>query len=572
MNKKEFMIKLAGLRPSPATAKLAFVLALLLLQYLDVYGQAVGGVSRIYTDFGGHWTSGTGAVSATKPNKSHHLSAYTWNGTTYSTGVDDASLERNNVSFVPAVYQAFPVRNIASTTTTYVGLGQIHDGVDGGISSTAPFPTPPNLANFLTDGLHGLDIGTGVANIKAGELIFDFTGIIDRFQIADGIPDILVSQIADPSNTTDEIYLTDAQGKMVGNRLSITHNRIPSLGKWTADFYELSGKKTAFTNEDRDLRLWVAELSAFGINEGNFHLVKSMRYKLNGTSDPAFAAFKVGVFDIISANNDEAESKHGEAVEIDVLKNDHPSSYLDPGSVRVKDKPTNGTVTTDPLTGAIKYNPKSTFFGVDTFVYEVCSNASEADLCDEARVDVSVRAYILPIALLNFSAEPAGKGQVKLDWTTTGETNNLHFEVQHSTDARDWKTIDKIAGAVNSSSDLHYTALDREAVDGYNYYRLKQVDASGHFEIFEVISVKINIDTPLNITLFPNPTSDNLTIRGDRAELSHLAVTNSFGQLQVMDGLIRRVSDTHVVLDIRHFSPGIYILRTATGGKVFRKR
>jgi hypothetical protein len=40
----------------------------------------------------------------------------------------------------------------------------------------------------------------------------------------------------------------------------------------------------------------------------------------------------------------------------------------------------------------------------------------------------------------------------------------------------------------------------------------------------------------------------------------------------VMDGLIRRVSDTHVVLDIRHFSPGIYILRTATGGKVFRKR
>jgi len=255
MNKNEFMTKLAALRTSHTMAKLAFVLALSLLQYPDVYGQAVGvgGVSRIYTDYNGYWASGIGAISSIKPDKSHHLSAYTWNGKTYSTGVNDASLERNNVSFVPAVYQAFPVRNIASTTSTYVGLGQIQDGVHGGISSSPPFPVPPNLANFLTDGLQGLDIGTGVANIKAGELIFDFTGIIDKNQIADGIPDILVSQIADPSSTTDEIYLADAQGKMVGKRLSITHNRIPSVGKWTADFYKLNGKETAFTNEDRDL-------------------------------------------------------------------------------------------------------------------------------------------------------------------------------------------------------------------------------------------------------------------------------------------------------------------------------
>lgn len=568
------MTKLVGLRLSHTMAKLAFVLALSLLQYSDVYGQAegVGGVSRIYTDFNGYWTSGTGAISSIKPNKSHHLSAYTWNGKTYSTGVNDASLENNNISFVPAVYQAFPVRNIASTTSTYVGLGQIQDGVDGGISSTPPFPTPPNLASFLTDGLQGLDIGTGVANIRAGELIFDFTGIIDRNQIADGIPDILVSQIADPSNTTDEIYLTDAQGKMVGKRLSITHNKIASVGKWTADFYELSGKKTAFTNEDRDLRLWVAELTAFGINEENFHLVTSMRYKLNGTSDPAFAAFKVGVFDIISANDDEAESQHGEEIEIDVLKNDQPSTYLDRGSVRIKDNPANGTVVTDPLTGTVTYIPGSTFYGVDTFVYEVCSNASEADLCDEARVDVSVRAYILPITLLNFSAEPSGKGQIKLHWTTAGETNNLHFEVEHSINARDWKTIDTISGAGNSSSALHYSTFDREPVDGYNYYRLKQVDISGHFETFEVISVKVHMETPLSITLFPNPTSDILTVKGDPAELRHLAITNSFGQLLVMDGKVRRVSDTHVVLDLQHLPAGIYILRTATGGKVFRKQ
>ena len=98
------------------------------------------------------------------------------------------------------------------------------------------------------------------------------------------------------------------------------------------------------------------------------------------------------------------------------------------------------------------------------------------------------------------------------------------------------------------------------------------MDANGQSEIFEVISVKVHMETPLNITLFPNPTSDILTVKGDPAELRQLAVTNSFGQLQVMDRGVRRVSDTHVVLDLQNLPAGIYILRTATGGKVFRKQ
>src|SRR5690554_1252843 len=105
MNKKEILTKLSGLRPTKTLAKLVFGLAFFLLQFPEVYGQAVGGVSRIYTDFNGYWTSGIGAISSTKPDKSHNLLAYTWNGQTYSTGVADAALEKNNVSFEPAKYQ-----------------------------------------------------------------------------------------------------------------------------------------------------------------------------------------------------------------------------------------------------------------------------------------------------------------------------------------------------------------------------------------------------------------------------------------------------------------------------------
>lgn len=51
-----------------------------------------------------------------------------------------------------------------------------------------------------------------------------------------------------------------------------------------------------------------------------------------------------------------------------------------PKDLRFKDVPANRTVDTDPLAGAVTYIPGSSFYGVDIFVYEVGSNASEADI------------------------------------------------------------------------------------------------------------------------------------------------------------------------------------------------
>src|SRR5690606_25505289 len=131
-----------------------------------IFAQSSGGATRIYTDHNGYWTSGVGAINPVHPDNSHNLTGFTWGGTTYSTGVDDEQLIASNVSFTPAIFQAFPVRNIHSTSSTYLGFGQLYDGVDNNRSVPAPFPVPPKLANYLTDGLQGLDIGTGVANIK----------------------------------------------------------------------------------------------------------------------------------------------------------------------------------------------------------------------------------------------------------------------------------------------------------------------------------------------------------------------------------------------------------------------
>lgn len=552
--------------------KLILVIAIFLIFDFDLSGQTVGGASKIYTDFNGFWQSGVGEINTlVKPNNSHNLLGFTWKGVTYSTGVNDGQLISTDVNFSPAMFQAFPVRNIGSTSGTYIGLGQLKDGVDGGISTPPPFPVPPNLANFLTDGLQGLDIGTGVANIKAGELIFDFTGIIDQTQISDGIPDILVSQIADPSSTTDEIYLTDAAGVRVGNSIFINHVNISSVGRWAADFYVLNGTSAAFTNGERDLRLWVGELSAFGIDLANYERVKSMRYKLNGTSDPAFAAFKVGVFDILSANDDIADTDQDEGVEINMLENDQPTASLDPASVRILNEPSNGTVTTDPSTGIVTYTPNPGFSGTDVFTYEVCSNDSDADLCDEATVEVNVRTVILPIALLQFSATLAEDKNVVIKWTTTGEMGNDFFEIQRSLNGIDWEVLEMVKGAGHSNALVHYAFRDKGPKNGYNYYRLKQVDMSGHFEIFDVVSVKVQLGRKDQIRIYPNPTENIFIIEGDPLELDHISLINPYGQIQNQYLEITRISDSKISINMRYIPAGVYVIKMKSIGRIVRK-
>lgn len=543
---------------------------LFFLMSLKVQAQSLhGDASQIFTDYKGYWASGVNAISKVKPDNSHNMLGFTWKGNTYSTGVNDTILTAAGLDFKPAEYQAFPIRNIGSTSSTYVAWGQLREGINKGIASSPPFPIPPVLANYLTDGLQGLDIGTGVANIKSGELVFNFTGIIDRHQIADGDPDILVSQIANPAGTTDEVYLADEKNKIVGNSVSVKYATNASVGTWTADFYHLNGRQATFTNEDRNLWLWGAELSAFGINESNYHLVKSMRYKLSGSSDLAFAAYKVGVFDIISANDDEAESKQGEVVEISVLHNDQPSTYLNPASVKIKSPPDNGTVSIDALTGLVFYTPDSTFYGIDTFVYEVCSNASEANLCDEALVGISVRSYTLPIKLIRFSAELTPTQQVKIDWTAAGETRDRDFEIERSFDGFHWEVIGTVPGA---GSRTGYTFTDHYPLSGYNYYRLRREDTSGPIEISSVISVQVKKNTTEAIIIFPNPAADRVTIRGEAAALQQISIVNAYGQVQTQHFEVIRSHPSQLTLNLGRLPPGVYILRTATDGKIFRKR
>ena len=166
MNKKTFL--------NFNTASIVFVAIFFFLTTPILCGQTT--VTRIHTDWKGYWTSNASSGAGNRPDVQNNLLGFMWNGTTYSTGVNDASLTSNGVDYSPQKYNALPIQSIGYTSGTYFIQGSM---IDGNLSNRVLTPSLSSnnsiqtaLASRLTDGINGLALGTGVANIAASSVSF----------------------------------------------------------------------------------------------------------------------------------------------------------------------------------------------------------------------------------------------------------------------------------------------------------------------------------------------------------------------------------------------------------------
>ena len=268
-------------------------MVLLLFFFLPILASAQA-VTGIITDFHGFWKTSRSSVNPAKPDNGHNLLAFTYNGIQYSTGVNDAALSSRGEVYVESDFWSLPVASLSSpvNASTKIGLGAIYDGVYNGPSNPAP---QWGVTSYLTDGIKGLNIGTCVANLPVGTMSFDIQTILPG-SIGDGVPDILVTQVADPTgNSYDRYEFTDANGARVGNYKDIIFNNITAIATWTADFYDVNQNpmtlSPGFTQTDRPIRLWAADLSELGITTANYTQIKHFVINLCGNSDLAFVAY-----------------------------------------------------------------------------------------------------------------------------------------------------------------------------------------------------------------------------------------------------------------------------------------
>ncbi|MBK6265170.1 T9SS type A sorting domain-containing protein [Marivirga sp. S37H4] len=171
----------------------------------------------------------------------------------------------------------------------------------------------------------------------------------------------------------------------------------------------------------------------------------------------------------------------------------------------------------------------------------------------------------LPIELKTFTASMSNHN-VQLDWITAKEENFSHFELERSTDQKNFEAFGIVQGLGESMSDVSYAFTDSDAPYGIVYYRLKAVDIDDTFEYSPVISIENGFNGQLSV--FPNPIESvaNIKIRVPEAfkeNLSYLALYDLQGSMvQEFIGF-----DPSKDLEIKQaLKSGMYLLKVQHNG------
>ncbi|MEP2772267.1 MAG: LamG-like jellyroll fold domain-containing protein [Fulvivirga sp.] len=183
----------------------------------------------------------------------------------------------------------------------------------------------------------------------------------------------------------------------------------------------------------------------------------------------------------------------------------------------------------------------------------------------------------LPVSLISFEGEKYGKS-VKLEWKTSSELNNDYFEIEHSSDGYSFETLGIVKGHGTTTEEHTYTMYHERPEEGYNFYRLKQVDYDGAYSYEgQVVSVYFGSENKQILMVpFPNPTTaDNLNVKVEindgqaLIELFDVLGNRQLTKVISNESLIGGELQMKVPEDI---APGIYIIKLRQGADTVVKR
>jgi hypothetical protein len=184
----------------------------------------------------------------------------------------------------------------------------------------------------------------------------------------------------------------------------------------------------------------------------------------------------------------------------------------------------------------------------------------------------STDANVVPVELSTFSARLDNKDGVILEWTTVSETNNYGFYIERSKDNVNFVEIGFVKGNGNSTKELAYSYIDKDALEvGTYYYRLRQVDFDGSFAYSK--PALVGIKAPDKYTLFsayPNPFNPTTNIEFSLKEKGNvkLVVYNTLGQVvqTIIDNKELNAGKHRVVFNANNLASGMYIYKIQVNG------
>ena len=164
----------------------------------------------------------------------------------------------------------------------------------------------------------------------------------------------------------------------------------------------------------------------------------------------------------------------------------------------------------------------------------------------------------LPVKWIAVNAILNALNQPLITWKVQ-EYSNSYFSIEYSPDGNFFIT----AGTVNSKGEglNSYAFVHEKNISGRAYYRIRQTDRDGKYAYSKTVSVQTNEPASL-LAVYPNPAGEKITIAVGQAYLHSKAVLMNTGGITLQQ---IRLNTTNVIVDMKGYAPGIYILQTHDG-------
>lgn len=201
------------------------------------------------------------------------------------------------------------------------------------------------------------------------------------------------------------------------------------------------------------------------------------------------------------------------------------------------------------------------------------NNPTLATVC-YAQCTSCAQAAPLAVDINDFQATRIEQ-DVLLNWTIENATNFSHYNIQRSTDTRNWRTI----GQQLHKNTAQYQYLDKQVTSAFAantqlYYRLEMINTDGSIEYSPIRNITLDKEMK-TLMLFPNPTTGKVTIGFtpiQSTDKPSIEIINTAGQ--VVKNILLDYTDDYqqLQLNLIDLPRGLYLLRVPTNDGILSKR
>ena len=198
-------------------------------------------------------------------------------------------------------------------------------------------------------------------------------------------------------------------------------------------------------------------------------------------------------------------------------------------------------------------------------------NINEWDIhTNYSAAQIAALSTSLPAELIDFRGKATDKN-VNLYWTTVSEENNDYFEIERSVNGFAFESIGIVNGSGTITAVQNYLFIDKNPLNGANYYRLRQVDFDGNYEYSKIVLIDTETNIP-TIKIVQNPVEDKLLIETNTITNSDIQfeIFNISGQL--MKSINLENTSNRMIIVVEDLSSGMYFIKINNGNEATVKR